>query len=131
MLKYGFGLSLLGTIPLTLYPLHDTFAPWLALCSPQYSAAAKAAEEQGLGPASVQLSQVQDSLLTSAIMVASYALAVLLPNVEFVFGLAGSTASTLMVRRAGWAWACGWHGMAWHGMWMAMACGWPWEMGMA
>lgn len=33
--------------------------------------------------------------------VASYSLAVLLPNVEFVFGLAGSTASTLMVRLGG------------------------------
>ncbi|PRW56400.1 divinyl chlorophyllide a 8-vinyl- chloroplastic [Chlorella sorokiniana] len=94
LLKYGFGVSLLGAVPLTLYPLHDTFAPWLALCSPQYSAAAKAAEAKG--HSAVQLSQLQDSMLTAGIMAASYSLAVLLPNVEFVFGLAGSTASTLM-----------------------------------
>lgn len=66
LLKYGFGVSLLGAVPLTLYPLHDTFAPWLALCSPQYSAAAKAAEAQG--HAAVQLSQLQDSMLTTGIM---------------------------------------------------------------
>lgn len=59
-------MSLLGAVPLTLYPLHDTFAPWLALCSPQYSAAAKAAEAQG--HSTVQLSQLQDSLLTTGIM---------------------------------------------------------------
>lgn len=34
VLKYGFGVSLLGTIPLTVIPLHATFAPWLALCTP-------------------------------------------------------------------------------------------------
>lgn len=66
LLKYGFGVSLLGAVPLTLYPLHDTFAPWLALCSPQYSAAAKAAEAQG--HSMVQLSPLQDSMLTTGIM---------------------------------------------------------------
>lgn len=66
LLKYGFGVSLLGAVPLTLYPLHDTFAPWLALCSPQYSAAAKALEAQGHG--TPQLSQLQDGMLTTGIM---------------------------------------------------------------
>lgn len=69
VLKYGFGLSLLGTIPLTLFPLHDTFAPWLTLCSPTYSAAAKQAELAGLSLADgVPLSQLQDSLLTTGIL---------------------------------------------------------------
>lgn len=96
VLKYGFGVSLLGVIPLTVIPLHNTFKPWLALCSPVYGVAAKQAEAAGLGLAGVQLSQVQESLLTTGILGISCALAVLLPNVEFVFGLAGSTASTLM-----------------------------------
>lgn len=59
-------MSLLGAVPLTLYPLHDTFAPWLALCSPQYSAAAKVAEAQG--HSMVQLSPLQDNMLTTGIM---------------------------------------------------------------
>ncbi|KAL4442083.1 hypothetical protein ABPG77_011344 [Micractinium sp. CCAP 211/92] len=96
VLKYGFGVSLLGVIPLTVIPLHNTFKPWLALCSPAYGVAAKQAEAAGLGTAGVQLSQLQESLLTTGILGVSWALAVLLPNVEFVFGLAGSTASTLM-----------------------------------
>ena len=39
VLKYGFGVSLLGTIPLTVVPLHATVAPWLAPCSPAVEAA--------------------------------------------------------------------------------------------
>jgi hypothetical protein len=165
VLKYGFGVSLLGTIPLTVVPLHATVAPWLAPCSPAVEAAARQAEAAGVGGAGIQLSQLQESLLTAGILGeplggqkrgggatlpsalhgacmhaiaepttpastdiacrfrristqrpllacsnppptlppthhrcagSSCAVAALLPNVEFVFGLAGSTASTLM-----------------------------------
>lgn len=68
VLKYGFGVSLLGVIPLTVIPLHNTFKPWLALCSPAYGVAAKQAEAAGLGTAGVQLSQLQESLLTTGIL---------------------------------------------------------------
>jgi len=68
VLKYGFGVSLLGVIPLTVIPLHNTFAPWLALCSPTYGAAAKQAEAAGLGAQGVPLSPLQASLLTTGIL---------------------------------------------------------------
>ncbi|PSC69840.1 divinyl chlorophyllide a 8-vinyl-chloroplastic isoform A [Micractinium conductrix] len=97
VLKYGFGLSLLGVIPLTVIPLHNTFAPWLALCSPAYRAAAAKQVDAGVSvPPAAVLSPLQGSLLTTAILGGSCALAVALPNVEYVFGLAGSTASTLL-----------------------------------
>jgi hypothetical protein len=66
VLKYGFGISLLGTIPLTVIPLHATFTPWLALCSSADPAAKKAAEAEGDG--GVRLSQLQQSMLTAAIL---------------------------------------------------------------
>ena len=68
VLKYAFGLSLLGTIPLTVVPLHATFAPWLAACSPAVEAAAKQAEAAGTGGAGIPLSHLQESLLTAGIL---------------------------------------------------------------
>lgn len=69
VLKYGFGLSLLGVIPLTVIPLHNTFAPWLALCSPAYRAAAAKQVDAGVSvPPAAVLSPLQGSLLTTAIL---------------------------------------------------------------
>ena len=68
LLKYSYGVSLLGTIPLTLYPLHDMFVPWLALCSSRAAAAERQAEAAGLGTSTVQLPPLLDALLTTGIM---------------------------------------------------------------
>eukprot|EP00887_Chlorella_sp_A99_P002617 scaffold6.g2617.t1 len=89
-IKMGYGVSILAAIPLLVIPLHSSFAPCIGLC----------ADDAG-GPVAsaavpLSLSVLQEHAITIGVLGASCAMAILLPNVEFVFGLAGSTASVLI-----------------------------------
>lgn len=95
--KVGYGLSLIATIPLLLLPLLNTFAPWAAACIP----AGKAGRTLGGTQAQQKQQQrdrirLRDTITISAVLSTACTIAILLPNVEYVFGLAGSTASVLI-----------------------------------
>ena len=111
-LKVGYGVSILATVPLILIPLHSTFAPLVDFANDKATAATLSLTQEyaittGVLGASGCLplwTRVRDELLRSAHQCrcplptpgAALAMAVLLPNVEYVFGLAGSTASVLL-----------------------------------
>jgi sodium-coupled neutral amino acid transporter 10 len=80
--QVGYGVSLLATIPLVLLPLQATLGPWLGRCA--------GGGGGGAAPGA------PDHLITAGILGAACVTAMVLPNVEYVFGLAGSTAAVVV-----------------------------------
>ena len=121
LLKLGYGLSILGTVPLVVIPFQDMLLPplaawaqaqrwapaeWRQACSQrgglgEQLIAAGATCEPGavVGRGACLLgTHCRSAPLLAAVWPAGTALAaaIYLPNVEFIFGLAGSTASVLV-----------------------------------
>ncbi|KAL6776236.1 hypothetical protein ACKKBG_A20345 [Auxenochlorella protothecoides x Auxenochlorella symbiontica] len=91
-LRIGFGLSILGTLPLVMLPLQ-------AVCSRAWETVRRRAGACGPAPGVAHdpaRLRPADAAATAACLAAACALAVAVPNVEFVFGLAGSTASLVL-----------------------------------
>ncbi|KAK9816581.1 hypothetical protein WJX72_002235 [[Myrmecia] bisecta] len=76
LLKLGYGLSILGTVPLVVMPFHAMF--------------------DLLGSSPGSKNPVYEHMITTLVLVSALALALLVPNVTFIFGLSGSTAATLL-----------------------------------
>ena len=115
LVKAGYGVSVLATIPLLVIPLQATLAPLVSLCMDDSAGSLTPVQENlitaGVLGGSLPYSRapgqmfcfwvhhagIQMCLRVPACAAgASCAMAILLPNVEFVFGLAGSTASVLI-----------------------------------
>lgn len=118
LLKLGYGLSILGTVPLVVIPFQDMLLPplaawaqaqrwasagWRQACSQrgglgEQLIAAGATCEPGAVVGRGAWTHIRAAPLLAAVWAAGTALvaAIYLPNVEFIFGLAGSTASVLI-----------------------------------
>jgi len=83
VLKMGYGFSIIASVPLIMGNFQAALLPPIALLFPLDSAAKK-----GTTP--------QEQLLTIAVLGFALVLAVAVPNVEFIFGLVGSTASVFI-----------------------------------
>ncbi|KAL0050456.1 hypothetical protein WJX82_011533 [Trebouxia sp. C0006] len=94
LIKVGYGLSILGTVPLVVLPFQDSLGPLLAAWMQPWSKSAD--KKEGVDDSVGKRTHLQEQFITTAVLGTALIAAVFLPNVEFIFGLAGSTASVLI-----------------------------------
>ncbi|KAA6420194.1 MAG: hypothetical protein FRX49_09857 [Trebouxia sp. A1-2] len=94
LIKVGYGLSILGTVPLVVLPFQDSLGPLLAAWMQPWSRSAD--KKEGVDDSMGKGTHLQEQFITTAVLGTALIAAVFLPNVEFIFGLAGSTASVLI-----------------------------------
>ncbi|GAB4819563.1 hypothetical protein N2152v2_006609 [Parachlorella kessleri] len=80
-LKVGYGVSILGTVPLIVMPLQSPFAAAVGL---------------KLESGSAYVNPSHEHFVTSLIIGLALTLAIAVPNIEYIFGLCGSTVSVLV-----------------------------------
>lgn len=83
VLKMGYGFSIIASVPLIMGNFQSTLLPPLAALFP-------------LDPSAPKGTTIQEQGLTVAVLGTALVLAVAVPNVEFIFGLVGSTASVFI-----------------------------------
>lgn len=83
LLKLGYGFSIMASVPLIMENFQAALLPAVALAFP-------------VDPAAKKGTTIQEQAITTAVLGAALAAAVLVPNVEFIFGLTGSTASVVI-----------------------------------
>ncbi len=108
LVKVGYGMSLITTLPLIILPLQTTFAPavnrLLRLIQGDNSgnSNSNSSGKRGMATSSLLLptldvnKDLREGLVTAGVLGLACTIATLVPNVEYVFGLAGSTASVLI-----------------------------------
>lgn len=84
LVKVGYGLSLLATIPLLLIPLQATFGNAISSILRAFFGVKDVSKD------------LKDGVVTAGVLASACTIAILVPNVEYVFGLSGSTASVLI-----------------------------------
>ena len=84
LVKVGYGMSLLASVPLLIIPLQSTFSNLVSTIFRAFFGGKDLSKD------------LKDGVITAAVLASACTIAILVPNVEYVFGLAGSTASVLI-----------------------------------
>eukprot|EP00884_Botryococcus_braunii_P010425 jgi/Botrbrau1/19384/Bobra.0338s0014.1 len=93
LLKLGYGLSILGSVPLALLPIYDSMLWTVAFLAPPPPTFSPLKDQP---PPAIAPSPVQERFLTILVVGLALALAIMVPNVELIFGLAGSAPAALL-----------------------------------